>query len=174
MSTSQKARPFHSAREKWRSRVVPASSETMALSSPTMRLNSADLPTFGRPISATTGTLMLRAGRQLRLAFEGQHVDEVVRGIDRHRQRLAQRDEALVVEEEAVVVDRFGGNQREIEVVPVGERATNVRADEQPGGGRGRTEERVLHDDQLERRAGRARVSCVEQLGHERAPSRRR
>jgi len=30
VSTNQKARPFHSARPKWRSRVVPASSLTIA------------------------------------------------------------------------------------------------------------------------------------------------
>ena len=34
-----------------------------AVSSPTMRLNSADLPTLGRPTSATTGTFMRRVAR---------------------------------------------------------------------------------------------------------------
>ena len=51
----------------------------------------------------------------------------------------------LLVEEESIVVDRLGRDQREIEIVAIGERATDVGADEQAGGRRGGTEERVLH-----------------------------
>ena len=42
---------------KWRSRVVPGRSDTMAARPPTIRLNSVDLPTFGRPTIATVGML---------------------------------------------------------------------------------------------------------------------
>src|SRR5580704_3427987 len=39
-----------------RSRVIPGSSPTMARRDPTMRLNSVDLPTLGRPTMAMVGT----------------------------------------------------------------------------------------------------------------------
>src|SRR5678815_132004 len=117
VSTSQKLRPAQSVSAKCRSRVVPASSDTMALSSPTMRLKSADLPTFGRPMSATTGTVMFRRWaigggrwRTWRLAHRPspiarQYVDEVVRRMHWHRQLLAHGHERFVVEEDAAVVD---------------------------------------------------------------------
>jgi hypothetical protein len=97
----------------------------------------------------------------------GQHVDEVVGWEDGNRQLLSDGDEALVVEEQPVVVDRLGGNQREVEVVTCGERAPNVRAHEQPRRRRRRAEERVLHGQQLERRS-RALVQLVEKLRHQR------
>ena len=109
--------------------------------------------------------LTLRTGGQLGSPSRDEHVDEVVRGIDGHRQRLAQRDERLVVEEDAVVVDRLGRNQCEVEIGAIGERATDVGADEQAGGRRRRTEERVLGRDELEARAGCARVSCSSSSG---------
>ena len=59
-------RPPVSTRVKWcspccpgavmRSRVTPASSCTMAIRRPMMQLNSADLPTLGRPTMTTSGT----------------------------------------------------------------------------------------------------------------------
>ena len=52
VSTSVNGRPFHSASAVTRSRVTPGWSCTMAIRLPTMRLNSADLPTFGRPTMA--------------------------------------------------------------------------------------------------------------------------
>src|SRR5439155_7142442 len=55
VSTSQKGWPFHSARAKWRSRVTPGRSFTIASRPPMMRLNSVDLPTLGRPMMATVG-----------------------------------------------------------------------------------------------------------------------
>ena len=57
VSTTQKWRPCHSASPKWRSRVVPGRSETMAGRPPRMRLNRVDLPTLGRPTMATVGLL---------------------------------------------------------------------------------------------------------------------
>ena len=59
------------------------------------------------------------------------------------------------------------GNQREIEIVPIGERAADVGADEQAGGRRRRTEQRVLGDDELERGARRS-GELLEQLRHQR------
>src|SRR3989442_1323652 len=53
VSTSVNSRPRHSAVAYRRSRVVPGSSSTMATRSPTRRLKSVDLPTFGRPTMAT-------------------------------------------------------------------------------------------------------------------------
>src|SRR2546425_2392759 len=53
VSTSVNSRPRHSAVAYSRSRVVPGSSSTMATRSPTRRLKSVDLPTFGRPTMAT-------------------------------------------------------------------------------------------------------------------------
>ena len=67
------------------------------------------------------------------------------------RKLFADRDERFVVEEQAVVVDALGRNEREVEIVAVGERASNVGADQEAGGGRRRTEQRVLDHDQLER-----------------------
>ena len=42
-----------------RSRVTPGRSSTIAARRPTMRLTSVDLPTFGRPTTATTGSSSL-------------------------------------------------------------------------------------------------------------------
>jgi len=49
-------RPRHSASPYRRSRVMPGSSPTIARREPTMRLNSVDLPTLGRPTMASVGT----------------------------------------------------------------------------------------------------------------------
>src|SRR6266850_141871 len=49
VSTRVKARPRHSASAVTRSRVTPGRSWTMAMRRPTIRLKSADFPTFGRP-----------------------------------------------------------------------------------------------------------------------------
>ena len=92
MSTSQNWRPSHSARAKWRSRVVPASSLTIALLSPMMRLKSADLPTFGRPMQRDDGNVHATLPP---LASRLEHVDEVVGREDRHRQRLAHDREGV-------------------------------------------------------------------------------
>ena len=59
VSTTVKERAFHSASPKRRSRVVPGVSSTIAIRSPTRRLNSVDLPTLGRPTSATMGFIGL-------------------------------------------------------------------------------------------------------------------
>ena len=55
VSMTMKRRPFHSATSYSRSRVVRARSSTIAMRSPTTRLNSVLLPTLGRPTKATTG-----------------------------------------------------------------------------------------------------------------------
>src|SRR5262249_56000677 len=54
VSTHRSVRPACVARATRRSRVTPGASSTIARRAPTMRLNSADLPTFGRPTIATT------------------------------------------------------------------------------------------------------------------------
>ena len=53
VSTTENSRPFHSHLPYWRSRVVPASSLTMARRLLVSLLNKVDLPTFGRPTIAT-------------------------------------------------------------------------------------------------------------------------
>ena len=55
VSTRANSRPDQSVVAKIRSRVTPGVSTTMARRFPTSRLNSMDLPTFGRPTMATTG-----------------------------------------------------------------------------------------------------------------------
>ena len=52
VSISVSGRPSTTSGVSMASRVVPASSETIARGSPRMRLTSDDLPTFGRPITA--------------------------------------------------------------------------------------------------------------------------
>src|SRR5262249_30972506 len=49
-------RPVHSATSSRRSRVTPGRSSTIAARVPTMRLTSDDLPTLGRPTTATRGS----------------------------------------------------------------------------------------------------------------------
>ena len=53
VSTTVNSWPRHSATPYRRSRVSPARSSTIAFRQPIMRLNSVDLPTFGRPTMAT-------------------------------------------------------------------------------------------------------------------------
>ena len=55
VSTTEKARPIHSASSTLRSRVTPGRSSTIASRRPTMRLTRVLLPTLGRPTTATTG-----------------------------------------------------------------------------------------------------------------------
>ena len=57
MSTRTNGRPAHVVSAITRSRVVPATSETMASRRPVSRLNRVDLPTLGLPTMATTGLL---------------------------------------------------------------------------------------------------------------------
>src|SRR5690349_10760361 len=56
VSTTRKSRPFQSASRILRSRVTPGCSSTMASRRPTMRLTRVDLPTLGRPTTATSGS----------------------------------------------------------------------------------------------------------------------
>src|SRR5690349_20844972 len=58
VSTSVKGVPRHSASALTRSRVTPGWSCTIAILRPTMRLNRADLPTFGRPTIAIKPGMM--------------------------------------------------------------------------------------------------------------------
>ena len=55
VSSSVKRRPCHSASTALRSRVTPGCSSTIASRRPRMRFTSVDLPTLGRPTTATTG-----------------------------------------------------------------------------------------------------------------------
>ncbi len=56
VSTTVNERPFQSASSILRSRVTPGFSSTIASRRPTNRFTSVDLPTFGRPTTATTGS----------------------------------------------------------------------------------------------------------------------
>ena len=56
VSMIENLRPDHSASYRTRSRVTPGMSSTTAARRPMIRLTSVDLPTFGRPTIATTGT----------------------------------------------------------------------------------------------------------------------
>ena len=58
VSTSKNSWPFHSQLAKMRSRVMPGVSSTMARRWPHSLLNRVDLPTLGRPTTATIGLLM--------------------------------------------------------------------------------------------------------------------
>ena len=60
VSTSTNERPFQSASYETRSRVTPGTSWTTASRRPMMRFTRVDLPTLGRPTTATTGRV--RAG----------------------------------------------------------------------------------------------------------------
>ena len=60
VSTRKNERPVHSATSKFRSRVTPGVSSTIATRRPMARLKKVDFPTFGRPTTATTGRLMKR------------------------------------------------------------------------------------------------------------------
>src|SRR3982750_1944051 len=61
VSISRKSSPSSFASPSRRSRVTPGRSSTSATRLPTSRLNSVDLPTFGRPMIATVGRGMERA-----------------------------------------------------------------------------------------------------------------
>src|SRR5437762_807156 len=61
VSTMVKAIPRQSESPKSRSRVVPGISDVTDLRSPISRLKSVDLPTFGRPTSATIGFRIARS-----------------------------------------------------------------------------------------------------------------
>ena len=62
VSTMVKARSASRASPSRRSRVTPGSSSTSASLRPTSRLNSVDLPTFGRPMIATLALMSSQAG----------------------------------------------------------------------------------------------------------------
>ena len=60
VSITRNAFPFHSASNSRRSLVTPACSSTTAALRRRMRLTSVDLPTLGRPTTATTGSRLMR------------------------------------------------------------------------------------------------------------------
>src|SRR4051812_738006 len=60
VSTSRNSRPFQSASRIFRSRVTPGRSSTIASRRPTIRLTNVDLPTLGRPTTATRGSVICR------------------------------------------------------------------------------------------------------------------
>src|SRR5699024_1926851 len=92
VSTSSSSRPCHSQGAKIRSRVMPGVSSTMASRWPHNLLNRVDLPTLGRPTTATMGLLMacfLRfglsaAGDVQPAAQQGAGLLAVVGGQDLH------------------------------------------------------------------------------------------
>ncbi len=56
VSTIRKLWPAHSATSSLRSRVTPGCSSTIVARRPTIRFTNVDLPTFGRPTTATIGS----------------------------------------------------------------------------------------------------------------------
>ncbi len=60
VSTRMNSRPIQSASNSRRSLVTPESSSTTAALFPSIRFTRVDLPTFGRPTTATTGTGLMR------------------------------------------------------------------------------------------------------------------
>src|ERR1700683_4809300 len=76
VSTTMQGTSVRRANPYCRSRVNPGRSATSASRVPVMALNSVDLPTFGRPISATTGSTLRRLFRRRRRA-EGGHAAAV-------------------------------------------------------------------------------------------------
>ena len=95
MSTSTTWRPSSSIGVSIASRVVPARSSTITRSWPSSRFTSDDLPTFGRPISASrTGVSSSSSDSRLRQPL-GDQVEQVagaeaLRG--RHGQRIAEAE----------------------------------------------------------------------------------
>src|SRR5690348_9279878 len=63
VSTTSNGTPRHSACCAMTSRVVPAIGVTIARRVPVMRLNSVDLPTFGRPTRTTEGSFLATGTR---------------------------------------------------------------------------------------------------------------
>ncbi len=115
VSTTMQGTSVRRANPYWRSRVSPGRSATSASRVPVIALNKVDFPTFGRPISATTGSKRsrLRLGRRRRrrrrrgrccakrreIAAVGQHDDRVVGG--RGRIRYARFRDLLACDEHA-------------------------------------------------------------------------
>ena len=66
MSTMVKERSASLPSPSRRSRVTPGSSSTSASLRPTSRLNSVDLPTFGRPMIATLALMLFQCGADRR------------------------------------------------------------------------------------------------------------
>src|SRR5439155_770002 len=98
-----------------RSRVTPGTSRTSARRLPTSRLKSVDLPTFGRPTIAMTGSSVERASAVDRSrAAEGSE-ERLRRRLDdphRHAEVAPEVGGRQVVEEHAVrVTDCDGGNE---------------------------------------------------------------
>ena len=65
LSTNTNRTPYHSASVDTLSRVVPGVSETIAIRLPARRLNSVDLPTFGRPTMAIIGKAITGNGEMV-------------------------------------------------------------------------------------------------------------
>src|SRR5438270_6511927 len=75
VSTRRNGRPRQSASTVLRSRVTPGCSSTIASRRPRMRLTSVDLPTLGRPTTATTGAISAPEGPPQRHAVGGHDLD---------------------------------------------------------------------------------------------------
>ena len=86
VSTSQNDAPAQSVSAKWRSRVVPASSQTIALVVADDAVEQRRLADVRPADERDDGNRSARRDSgEARLAFVRQHVDEVVRRIHRHR-----------------------------------------------------------------------------------------
>src|SRR5262245_13844521 len=121
-----------------RSRVTPGVSRTIAFRLPIRRLKRVDLPTFGRPTIATTGSRTGAVASRRRRRPAEQAVDESPRarvgGDDGHGQVSGEILRRHIVEEDPL---RFGeghaGNQDHISERPAGERSRDVLPREEPG-----------------------------------------
>ena len=107
VSTSSSVRPSTSIGVSIASRVVPATAETITRSRPRKALTRLDLPTFGRPITASrtmsssSSASSSSSGTQLDEAVEQVAGAEPLRGGD--RQRLAEAEAVEVGDEREVV-----------------------------------------------------------------------
>src|SRR5262249_30721435 len=116
-----------------RSRVTPGVSRTIALRLPIRRLKRVDLPTFGRPTIATTGSRTGVAPSRRRGRAAEQAVDESARGRldtdDRHPEVPREVRRGRVVEEDALRLrERDAGNQHHVAQRPSGEGVGDVLA----------------------------------------------
>src|SRR5262245_39821484 len=173
VSTSQNLRPFHSAGAKCRSRVTPGCASTIAWRRPMMRLNSVDLPTFGRPMIATVGTVIAGSGSHPEGFSCGdflthQRIGEVIRELDRHWQLSRQLMRFHVIHEKQIVVDRLGGQQRKIEIATVAQSLQYCFARQQARGSHRRAEQRILEREDFEPSAG-GTLELTHDLRHKRS-----
>ena len=130
----------------------------MAICSPTMRLNSVLLPTFGRPTMTTVGRarriVVVDARSPGILAWPASSACAQRDAVGRHDlDRAGQRVDRGAVEEAALAEADVGQAGSGASIGSRGQDAGEVFADHQPGDGGVAAEELVAHRDRRERRS---------------------